>query len=850
MIVSMTQYLILKACKLHQHGSFLFFFTGNLETPSFSSGILYQYRYSLDNQVSFLSRPTLQGSKLQAEAVVDVNLLWSNIDNAGEQLLQIQLSYILQVKAFYVAKEENPLILELKRGLLSLLQFQTHSGTMTEEDISGSCQVTYAVSKDTVLKTKDLQTCKRPKFGFSTANKVFGLLWHPTSKSHYVMEGNLIKSASSEENHIIHQGIKSSVGVDITSRLMQHLELLTQMPGSKELSGKNLEKVLNSFLGKPQPINLTSQPFKRICSECPTLRSYLKTLAKKKIDLDLSKASTTWHFSRVVQMLRSAKKKDILLLLKKAPESMLPFYTEAAIAAHSTPSLVAVTEFMDSQGRKQPSLLENFLYAAALSPRPSKELFNLVLDSLNNKYLNDATSEAGNMIIGSLVGKLCQMNQCDLKEVSLAKEAILKKLHRSKMDSRKMMFLSSLKSTLLPEFIPTFLYYAEEGSSSISAAAVTALKRYSTEHITSTVKMAMKRIFYQVQRKYQKNSRLAAAEILLDNSPSHMDFINILLASRELSPEMQRFILSKILGIMSSDNHPTRQVIKDVLKDPRINNYYYFSPKEGRSISFSGLLTATEDASSTFGVELLFSELGLLQKSTTNFDIESHGHRLQAAQVVVEAKGLEGMLDEDATEEQEFTAGMSAILLDVPLRPVTFFDGYSELMSKMFMSPGKPMKVVKGNLLLVDHQEAVPLQSGLQVVITLQVGLGLDISADLNMDMWEQKFNTSIKSRGALVVDFQAEVDTSFFQATLKSQSDIELSTNVDILARLTLGPMTMCLQLAKQPVSYREKFFISESSANYNTHVRKGRRGTMSGHGFPFYRANSEMCKDLLAGK
>ncbi|ETE67023.1 Microsomal triglyceride transfer protein large subunit [Ophiophagus hannah] len=679
---------------------------GNLETPSFGSGILYQYRYSLDNQLSFLSRPTLQGSKLQAEAVVDVNLLWSDTDNAGEQLLQIQ------VKAFYVAKEENPLILELKRGLLSLLQFQTHSGTMTEvkykEDISGSCQVTYAVSKDTVLKTKDLQTCIRPKFGFSTANKASQLLF-----------------------------------------------------------------------------------------------------------------------------------------------IMLPFYIEAAIAAHSTPSLIAVTEFMDLQGRKQTSLLENFLYAAALSPRPSKELFSLVLDSLNNKYLNQATSETGNIIIGSLVGKLCQMNQCDLEEVSLAKKAILKQLHGSKMDSRKMMHLLSLKSTLLPEFIPTFLYYAEEGSSSISAAAVTALRRYSTEHITSTVKMAMRRIFYQVQRKYKKNSRLAAAEILLDNSPSHMDFINILLASRELSPEMQRFILSKILGIISSDNHPTRQVIKDVLKDPRINNYHYFSPKDGRSITFSGLLAATEDASSTFGVELLFSDFGLLQKSTTNFDIESHGRRLQAAQVVVEAKGLEGLLGEDATEEQvDFTAGMSAILLDVPLRPVTFFDGYSDLMSKMFMSSGKPMNVVKGNLLLVDHQQAVPLQSGLQAVISLQVGLGLDISADVNMDMWEQEFNTSIKSRGALIVDFQAEVDTSFFQATLKSQSDIELGTNVDILARLTLGPMNMCLQLAEQPVSYREKFFVSESSANYKTHVRKGRQGTVSGHGFPFYRANSEMCKDLLAGK
>ncbi|XP_070608314.1 microsomal triglyceride transfer protein-like [Erythrolamprus reginae] len=859
---------------------------GNLETPSFGSGILYQYRYSLDSQLSFLSRPTLQRSRLHAEAVVDVNLLWSNTSNAGEQLLQIQFHNLRinqdlekedqssqghsvkgsqnttelqepfflhwnkgKVEAFYIAKEENALTLELKRGLLSLLQFQTHSGTMTEEDISGRCQVTYAVSKDTVLKTKDLQSCIRPKFGFSTANKIFRLLWHPTSKSHYVMEGNLMKSASSEENHIIYQGIKSSVGVDITSR--QHLEFLTQMPGSKELPGKNLQKTLNSLLGKPQPINITSQPFKRICSECPTLRSYLKTFAKKKIKLDLSKASTTWHFSRVVQMLRSAKKKDILLLLKKAPESMLPFYIEAAIAAHSTPSLIAVTEFMDLQGRKQMSLLENFLYAAALSPRPSKELFSLVLDRLNKKGQNKATWETGNTIIGSLVGKLCQMNQCDLEEVSLTKEAILKKLHGSKTNSVKMIHLSSLKSTLLPEFIPTFLYYAEEGSPTMSAAAVTALKRFSTEHITSMVKMAMRRIFHQVKRKYQRNSRLAAAEILLDNSPSHMDFINILLASRRLSPEMQTFILSKIQGIISSDNHPTRQLIKDVMKDARINNYHYFSPKDGRSISFSGLLAATEDASSTFGVELLFSDFGLLQRSTTNFDIESHGHHLQLAQVVVEAKGLEGLLGGDATEEQiDFSAGMSASLLDVPLRPMVFFDGYSDLMSKMFMSSGEPLNVLKGNLLLVDHQQAVPLQSGLQAVITLQVGLGLDISADINMNMWEQEFNTSIKSRGAMTVDFQTEVDTSFFQATLKSQSDIELGTNVDILARLSLGPMPMCLQLAEQPVSYREKFFISESSANYSTHVRKGRSGTIPGHGFPFHRANSEMCKLLLAEK
>ncbi|XP_063163586.1 microsomal triglyceride transfer protein large subunit-like [Candoia aspera] len=860
---------------------------GNLETPSFRSGIVYQYRYSLDNQLRFLSRPTLQGSKLQAEAFVDVQLLWRNTNDAGEQLLQLQLHDLRvyrdlekqqqtisndhsvkgslnvtelqqpvflhwnngKAEAFYGNKEEDPLMLELKRGLLSLLQFQTHSGTMTEEDISGSCQVTYAVSKDTVLKTKDLQSCIRPKFGYSTVNKIFGLLWHPTSKGHYVMEGNLIKSALSEENHIICQSIKSSSGVNITSR--QHLEFLTQMPGSKELSGKNLQEILDSVLGKPQPISLTSKPSKRICNECPTLRSSLKTFAQKKIKLDPSKASTTWHFSRVVQMLRSAKKKDILVLLKKAPENMLPFYIEAAVAAHSKPSLIAVAEFLDLQGKKQTSLLENFLYAAALSPRPSRELLRLVLEKLNRKNLNKNIWETGNIIVGSLVGKLCQMNLCELQDVRLAKENILQKLQSSKKDSEKVMYLLSLKSALLPESIPTFLHYAEKGSPAVSAAAVTALKRYATQHISSMVKTATRRIFHQVQRNYPRASRLAAAEILLDNDPSLMDFINVLLAARQLSPEMQRFILSKILGIVYSHHHPTRQMIKDVLKDPRINNYYYFSLQAGSSISFSGLLAVTEDAFSTFGVELLFSNFGLLQKSTTNFNIESHGHQLQAAQVVVEAKGLEGLLGGDPAEgQQDFKAGMSAMLLDVQLQPVTFFDGYSDLVSKVFMSSEEPINVVKGNLLLVDHQQAVPLQSGLQAVITLQVGLGLDISADVNMNLWDQELITSIKTRVALTSDFQTELDTSFFQATLKSQSDIELGTHVDIHARFSLGPMLMCLQLVEDQASYRETFLVSESSADYSTRVRKRRQSTVSGREFPFYRANSEMCKVLLAGK
>uniref|UniRef100_A0ABM5G111 Microsomal triglyceride transfer protein-like isoform X1 n=1 Tax=Pogona vitticeps TaxID=103695 RepID=A0ABM5G111_9SAUR len=857
-----------------------------LETPSFQSGILYQYRYTLDGHINYLSRLPLGGSKFKAEASVDVHLLWRNPTEPTQQFLQIQIHDLRghsdmkekksqnidenqsvklslnardveqpmflhwnkgKIEGIYGEKTGNALTLELKRGLISLFQLQAHSGTETEEDISGSCQVTYTVSKNSALKTKDLHSCVRPKFGFSAVNKIFGVLWQPTSKIHYALEGNLIKSILSEENHIISLTLKSSTGVNIASR--QHLEFVTQVPGPKELSGKNLEDVLAAVLQKPQPINIASDPAKRICTQCPTLRTYLKTHAKKKLKINLSRASTTWHFCKVVQMLRDAKKKDILLLLKGAPESMIPFYVEAAVAAQSTACLTALSEFLDFGNKTQAPLIEKFLYAAALSPRPSKELLHLVLDKLNEKKLDSAIWETGNLVSGSLLGKLCRQKLCELQEVRLKMETILRRLKSTKKDSEKVIYLLSLKAALLPESIPTFLHYAEEGSAAVSATALSALQRYSAEHISSTVKMAMKHIFHQTRRQYQKTSRLAAAEMLLENSPSPMDFINVVLATRELEPEMSRFLLSKIQGIVHSRHHPTRQLIKDVLKDPQINNYFFLSSEAGSSISFSGPLAVTSDSLSTFGLELLFSDVGILRKSTTSFNILSHGHQLQAAQVAIEAKGFEGFMGGNpGDEEEDFMAGMSAVLLDVQLRPVAFFEGYADLMSKVLMSSLEPTSVIKGNVLLMDHQQAIPLQSGFQTIITLQGGLGLDVSADINMNLWEQEFKTGIKTRGALTIDFQVELDTPFYQATVKSQTEAEMATSFNTVAKFFDSPVLMCLQLTEDQVSYREIFTVSESSTNHSLTIRKGNRATIPGRELPLHKANSAMCKILLA--
>ncbi|NXV85814.1 MTP protein, partial [Calonectris borealis] len=247
-----------------------------------------------------------------------------------------------------------------------------------------------------------------------------------------------------------------------------------------------------------------------------------------------------------IQMLRSAKKRDVLQLLRRAPEGMLPFVVEAAVAAQSVASLAALSDFLDFS--KEPkSLLEKFLYAAAFSPRPSGELLRLVLDKLDGKQLAPEVQETGIIAMGALVGKLCQQKLCGLQqEVERGVETILRGLRGAKEEPEVVIYLLALGNTALPETIPTLLDHAEEGPAAVAAAAISALGRFPARHISSKVKRAMRRIFHEKRKSYEKTCRLAAAEILLDNEPSPMDVINILLAASELETEMATFLLLKV----------------------------------------------------------------------------------------------------------------------------------------------------------------------------------------------------------------------------------------------------------------------------------------------------------------
>uniref|UniRef100_UPI00398F4630 microsomal triglyceride transfer protein large subunit-like n=1 Tax=Pristiophorus japonicus TaxID=55135 RepID=UPI00398F4630 len=862
------------------------------EGLAYKSGTLFKYNYNVDLLLESLSNPAaLPGSGFRIEAVIQLHAVWENSSNQRDQLIQLQLQEVKllnvserkesqnifknihveallgptimvalkkpvffhwnsgKIESLYGSAEETGLILNLKRGLVSLFQLQPNSGTITEVDVSGNCRVTYETGNNQVVKIKDLHSCERPEFGFHASNQVLGVQWQPTSKGLYSVENGVIKTAVIEESHEVNLNLQSTIGAKISSR--QQLHYLTSELRPEKFSGTSLQEALRN-LGVYTPLSMTGVLEKIPRKVHTPADDYLKSLDKKTDLRDLSKVSTTNTFLAFVQLLREAKKIDILNFLKMAAGNEISFLIDSATAAQTESSLSALSQYLDFTKDTQDSQLQTFLYACAFSSHPSKELIRTLLAKLQGKIASREIQETTVSVIGAVIGKMCQRNLCKLEEVETAKKVLLDGLNAAKEEADVKMYLLALKNACLPETIPLLLQYTEWQSSSVAALAVTALQRFQSVDITQEVKKQMNRIFHQSRNHYETTVRMAALDVILNNHPSTMELKNILLSVGEMESETSKYLASKLQNILHSDRHPASKVIREVLKDPMIYNYNRLS-RTGSSSSTSGYLAVTTDMVSSYNMDLLFGDFGILRQSQSDFFIFTRESQLHATQVTIKARGLDTFFKESSKEVQddddEVMAAMSVILFDVQFPPVVFFQGYSDLMEKLWSVTEEPRSIIKGSFLLIDHLQAILLQSGLQASAEFHGGLGIDISGNIELRLWSQKSKTNIRNRGALVINSAIQVDTTFVQAGVNSNSEAAASLDFVSTVNFVDFPILICLQLLKEPFPYRETATIYESlQKGVPFTIRKKRSMTVQGAELPLHRANSEMCEKLLS--
>lgn len=753
----------------------------------------------------------------------------------------------LQTKAIYSYWAEPATIKNLKRGLASLLQLQLNTGKVIENDVSGRCTVEYKAVKGQVTRTKILETCQTAETGFTTHSKVLGVTRTSSSVTVFTLEDGFISSAVAEESHSVTVNTRRSTAAKVVSR--QTLTLLGKEAGPPEAAGKDVSGVVKSIDPKLVAVGIAAEKVKSECNGCPSLFEHWQAEKLQLEPTSLSKATAPRSFLALIQSIRKASKDEILEVLKSASKTSLPQVVDAVTSAQTSASLDAMLQFLNFTDAKGLVLQERFLYACGFASHPNERVLQALLGIYKGKIGSTDIKESVVIIMGALVHKLCQKGGCDLPTVVQVKKMILEGPGSTKVESEVQMYLLALKNSLLPEAVPIFTKYAESEVGAYSTIALTALQRYDVSLMTSEVKQTVNRVYHQNLRIYEKNVRAAAADVILSSNPSYMEVKNLLLSIGHLPHEMNKYMLSKIQDIIRF-NMPASKVMQKAMKDMISHNYDRFA-KVGSSSAFSGFMAQSADMTSTYSLDILYSGSGILRRSNMNIYGASEGSVLHGLQVAIEAQGLESLIaatPDEGEENLESFAGMSALLFDVQLRPVTFFKGYSDLMSKMFSMTGEPMNVVKGLILLSDHSEVIQLQSGLKASVEFQGGLAIDISGGMEISLWYRESKTSVNNRGALVVSGNVTVDMDFLRAGLEVGFETESSLDFITTVQFSKYPFLVCMQMDKTTFPVSERLTKYESlSTGTRAVTRKGKKFLIPGSEFPLHQENSNMCKQVF---
>ncbi|XP_062430917.1 microsomal triglyceride transfer protein large subunit [Rhea pennata] len=862
---------------------------GHTTGPSLNNDKIYKFAYSTEVFIDQIKASLQDSAGYRISSGVDVNLLWRNPDNDDDQLIKIMIRdvqvenvnerpdtksifegkstekiigkeylealrrpIVLQltrgkVKNFYSYQNEPVLVQNLKRGLASLFQLQLHSGAAREVDVSGKCNVTYQVRQDQVTKIKALDSCELEKTGFTSPNQILDVSTKATSATIYVLEDSFIKSIKAEENYALFLNSRRKTDAKVVSKQRLELKSIQASPGL--IAAKQVAGVIKTLDSSYVAVPLVAETVHAECKKCPSLSEHWQSIRKHLHPENLSKAEATRSFLSLIQNLRKATKEEILQILRSENNELLPQLVDAVTSAQTSASLEAMLEFLDFKNIKSAILQERFLYACGFASHPNEMLLKALTTKFQGEIADEEIRETVVIIMGALIRKLCEREGCKLPAVVEAKKLILRRLERAKKGDNVKMYLLALKNARLPEAIPLLLKYAESEEGPISNIAATALQRYDVSFLTKEVKKTMNRIYHQSRKIHEKTVRTTAAAIILNSNPSYMEVKNILLSIGELPLEMNKYMLSVIQDILHFEM-PASKTVRQVLKDMRAHNYERFS-RTGSSSAYSGYMTRGPDISSTYCLDILYSGSGILRRSNLNIYIFNKNAQLHASQVVIEAQGLETIIaatPDEGEENLDSFAGMSAILFDVQLRPVTFFQGYGDLMSKMLSATGAPINVVKGLILLTDYSQVLQLQSGLRASVEFQGGLSIDISGGMEFSLWYRESKTNVKNRGALFIAGNIAVDSLFAKAGMETTLEIETTLDFISTVQFSQYPFLVCMQMDRVESPFRRyvtKYESLPSGRRYTS--RKAKVELLAGSEYPLHQENSNMCRKVF---
>ncbi|XP_054712124.1 microsomal triglyceride transfer protein large subunit-like [Uloborus diversus] len=800
-----------------------------------------------------LLKPTLLVSSTM-HSTEGINRHWSKLDNLSYPPIYIHWNDGIVQKVYLLPDSQS--LINIKKGIASLLQLHVSNTPTKEADVAGICEVRYKTAGNTIRKNK--YNCQKsssiPKQQSSELR-----MSTITSTSEMIVDlipqENIIQTLTSREEVMMTLNMWKQAAVFVKSKI--HVNFIDRQKNPFVISATDVKSALGALskeMGqsfKEETLEIESDP--NICiGNCKPLMELVKEYSENMHSSHLGKVKSAAGFLKLLDGFRRASKKDIFMVFKKAEEAILTQLLDVLAATQSTDALDVAFELVEFES-KDTTIAERFLLCLATVPYPNEDLIVRTLKLLHRKLKSEKVRATILVTLSSLIRTYCKNNPKNkgsviVKDVS---DLFLRELGGCHHIICVLNHLLALKNAALPEHIPILLEYIKKGGI-LGLVAMEALKEIGEEHFNKEVKNVLFRAYFQFWPHQESAARVLAAELLIksDSTISTVGSLVLSLASRE-QPEISTLVLSKVYSAMKK-NDAISSCVKEVLRNTTFGNYNYLA-QNGTSTSYEHLLLATHDVNVTYGINMEMRPAGMLKRTSLDLGLQNNHENLHLISLGLFVEGF-GLSDEEQKENpEEHSAGMQLSVLGVHLRPYIFFTGTAELMGLVWSGVGgEPTPALQANFLIMDQMQSIVLQNGISVDFMLKGALSADVSGTVEISMWNKNAHAKVKNSGALLVNGFCRVDTSF----VESHVDFALggSSALDMVVDLDFGkkPMKICLQVEQPDYIFRHNVRKTETIPGSKHLIKTLKRRSIHfpGRSFNLHKKNSDSCKELLLPK
>lgn len=196
----------------------------------------------------------------------------------------------------------------------------------------------------------------------------------------------------------------------------------------------------------------------------------------------------------------------------------------------------------------------------------------------------------------------------------------------------------------------------------------------------------------------------------------------------------------------------------------------------------------------------------LLKESTFDFLIGNDQLSQHILSIELYARGLESVAGDSSTSsnsnsDESTLAGMSLKILGTQLRPYVFFDGKGELMKHLWAgTASSPTTALRGNFIISDYEEGLPLINGFILDQKLRGVLSLDLSGSIEVSLWSRTADVLVETKVSSLMQGSQVIRSSNFNTKSSSlfafggSSEIVTTTAADFYS----SPFKMCIKMTQ----------------------------------------------------